>query len=68
MISEKHKKNCADLNYVEHLHILVSTVTGRISISALTSVVGIIVGITSAALAIKICAITAGIWKYKSII
>ena len=48
--------------------ILVSRVTGCISISAFTSLVAISVGVTSSAVEIKICAITAGIKKHKSII
>ena len=38
------------------------------SISAFSSLVGIPAGITSSATGLKICAITAGIKKYKSII
>ena len=38
------------------------------SISALASLVGIPIGITSSAVRLKICAITAGIKNYKSII
>ena len=48
--------------------ILVSTVTGCVSIFAFASLVCVSVGITSSARAIKICEITAGIKKYKSII
>ena len=33
-MSEKYKKTCMYLNYVENLFILVSTVTGCLSISA----------------------------------
>ena len=68
LTSEKYKKTCKYLNYIEHLLILVSTVTGRISVSAFASLVCIPVGITSSSVGIKICAITAGIKKYKSII
>ena len=32
---EKEKKTCKYLNYVEHLLILISTITGCISVSAL---------------------------------
>ena len=39
-----------------------------ISISALASLIAIPIGITSYAIGLKICAITAGIKKYKSII
>ena len=37
-------------------------------ISAFASLVGIPLGITSSAIGLKLCAITAGIKKYKSII
>ena len=42
--------------------------TGCISTSAFTSLIGISIGITSSAIGLKIFAITAGIKKYKSII
>ena len=45
------------LNYIEHLLILVSTVTGCISIFAFASLVGIQVDITSSAVGLKICII-----------
>ena len=48
--------------------ILASTVTGRVSISAFTSLVAVPVGITSSPVKLKIYAITTGIKKYKSII
>ena len=63
LISEKYKKTCKYLNYVENLLILVSTVTGYASISEFTSLVRVSVGITSSAVGLKICAITAGIKK-----
>ena len=66
-MSEKYQKKCKYLNYVEHLLILVSTVTGCVSSSAFDSLVCVPVGITSSSVGIKICAITAGIKKYKSI-
>ena len=56
------------LNYIEHLLILVSTITSCVSISAFTSLVGIPIGITSSAIGLKICVITVGWKKYKSII
>ena len=67
-MSEKCKMIWKYLNYVEHLLVLVSTVTGCVSISAFASLVCIPVGITSSAVELKICAVTAGIKKYKSII
>ena len=48
--------------------ILTSTVIGCLSISAFVSLVWVPVGMTSSAVGLKICAITAGIKKYKSII
>ena len=50
------------------MFILASIVTGCVSISAFGSLVCISVGITSSAIGIKICAITEGTKKYKSII
>ena len=67
-MSEKYKNTCKYLNYVEHLLILVSTVTGYVSISGFASLVCVTAGIMSSAVGIKICAITAAIKKYKSII
>ena len=57
-----------NLNYVEHLFILSSTVTGCVSIYAFASLVSVPVGIASSAIGIKICEITAGIKNYKSLI
>ena len=48
--------------------ILASTITGCISISAFVSLLGIPIGITNSAIGLKICAITVGIKKFKSII
>ena len=47
LASKKHKKVCRTLNYVEHFLILGSRITGCISISAFTSLVGIPIRITS---------------------
>ena len=66
LTSEKYKKTYKYLSYIEHLLILVSIITYRVSISAFSFVVCVPVGITSSAIAIKICAITAGIKRYKS--
>ena len=67
-MSEKYKKTCKYLSYVENLLILASTITGCVSISAFASLVYVPIGITSSAVAISTCAITAGIKKYKSFI
>ena len=65
---KKHKKICTTLNCIENFLILASTITGCISISPFTSLIGIPVGITSSATGLKICAIAEGVKKYKSII
>ena len=64
---KKHKRVFRVLNY-EHLLILICTVTGCVSIFALASLVGILIGVTSSAIKLNICSTTAGIKKYKSII
>ena len=48
--------------------MITSTITGFVSISALSSLVGIQIGVTSSATGLKIFATTVGIKKYKSII
>ena len=58
-MSKKRKKNCRFLNYIEHLLILISTVTGCVSTSAFPSLLGITIGITSSTIGLKICVITA---------
>ena len=60
-MSKKHKKVYRVLNYIEHLLILIFTISGCISISAFASLVGIPIGITSSAEGLKICITTAGI-------
>ena len=68
MICKKYKNVCGTLNHIEHFLILGSTVTVCVSISVFASLVGIAIGITSSAIGLKICAITAAIKKCKSII
>ena len=70
-MGKKHKKVCRvelQLNYIEHLLILISTVTGRVFISTFATLVGIPIEIMSSAVRLIICVITAGIKKPKSII
>ena len=67
-MSRKYKKVSTTLNYIVHFLIFVSTITRCISISAFASLLGIPIEITSSAVGLKICAIAAGIKKYKSII
>ena len=62
------KKVCRALNYFEHFLVFVSALSGSVSISAFVSLVGFPVGIASCGVGLKICAVTAGIKKFKSII
>ena len=64
----KHKGVCAASYYIEHFLMLASTTTVWTSIFAFTSLIGTLIGIRSSAIGLKICAITAGIKKYESII
>ena len=67
LMSKKHKNVYTALNYTEHQLSLIFTVRGCISMSAF-ALAGIHIGITSSEIELKICVITAGIKKYKSII
>ena len=49
------------MNHIDHLLIVISTITGCVFISAFASLVGIPIGITSSAIGLKICEIIAGI-------
>ena len=60
MISRK-KKVCRVLNYIEHSTIVIFPTTGCVSISAFASLVGILIGIASSTIGLKIYVITAGI-------
>ena len=60
LISKKPKKICTTLNYFEHSYIT-STITGCILISAFAFLIAIPIRITSSAIELKICAITAGV-------
>ena len=67
-MSKKHKQIYGVFNGIEHLLILIFTVTRQISISYFASLVGTLVGIMSSKIGLKICVITTGIKKYKLII
>ena len=67
-MSRKHKKVCRVFNYIDYLLTVTSTIIGCVSTSAFDSLVDIPIGITSYAIALKVCVITAGLKKYKSII
>ena len=67
-MNKNHKNVGRILNYNEPFVILISTVTRFVFISAFASLAGVWVGIVNSAMGLKICAITAGIKKYKSIV
>ena len=50
LLSKNHKKVCTILNYMEHVLILASTITGCISIPAFASLLGIPIEITKSAI------------------
>ena len=64
MISNKHKNVYTTLNYIEHLLILVSAITGCVSISAFASL-SISIRITNSTIGLKICALIGTTKKYK---
>ena len=63
LMSKKHKKVYRVLNYIEHLLILISAVNDWVFISASASLVGFPIGITSSAIGLQMCVITARINK-----
>ena len=62
---KKQKKVYTVLNYIEHLLILVFTITACVSISSFASLVGIPLGIASSAVGLKICVMTAAIKQFN---
>ena len=68
LLSKKHENVFRVFNYTDQSLIVISTITGCVSISAFASLVGIPVGISRSTTGLKICLITAGIKNYKSII
>ena len=67
LMTEKYEKTCKYLNYVENFIILVSTVTGWVSISAFASLIFVPVRIKNSALGLNIFAIIEGIKKYSQL-
>ena len=67
-MSKKNKKVSTILSNIEHFLVLVYAINKCVSIFAFASLVGILIGITSSVVGLKICAINVGIKKYKSII
>ena len=68
LMGEKYKNTYKYLNYVEYFLFLASTNISYDSVSEFASLVCVPVCITSSAVGLKICAITAGIKRYKSVI
>ena len=53
LIGKKHKKVCTNSNYIEHVLILVLTITACILISASASLFVILIWITSSTIGLK---------------
>ena len=68
LMGEKYKNTYKYLNYVEYFLFLASTNISYDSVSEFASLVCVPVCITSSAVGLKICAITVGIKRYKSVI
>ena len=66
LTSRKQQKVCGIPNYVEHVLVLASTVTGCISIPSFASLFVILIGIMSYAAGLKICGIAQGVKRYFS--
>ena len=54
LISKKQKMICTTLNYIEHFLVVLSTITGYVSISAFASLIGITMQTESSAIKINI--------------
>ena len=68
LMSKKQKRMCRTLNYFEHSLLFISAVTDCVLIFAFVSLARIPIGISSSAVLLKICVLTAAIKKYKPII
>ena len=67
LMSKNHKSVCRFLNYIDNSLIVISRITGCVSISAFVSLVGIPIGFTISTIGLKIFVITGGIKMYNSI-
>ena len=67
-MSKNDQKVSTSLNNIEHFLILASAVTEVTWVSAFAALLCMSIGITIFAIRLKICAITSGIRKHKSII
>ena len=68
LLSENHQRISWALDFFKHFLILVSFVSGFVSISVFPSLVGVQVDSSSSVVGLKVCVITTVIKKYKSII
>ena len=66
-MSKNHKQFCRVLNYVDNLFIVISAITGCVSISTFASLLRMPIGITGSTIGLKNCVITAGINRDNSI-
>ena len=57
LMNKNYKKVCRVLNYIDYLFLMISTITGCVSISDFDSLVGIPIGVASSAMGFKICPI-----------
>ena len=65
LMNKKHKKRCRVLNYIDHLVIVICTITGCVSISAFGYLVEISIRIMGSTTRLKIFPITTGIKKKR---
>ena len=63
LLSKKYKNVGRVSNYIEHLLIAVSEITGCVSISVFASLVGLLTEIASSTIGLGICVITVAIKK-----
>ena len=61
--SKNLKKVCRVLNYIDHLFIVISTITACFSIFAFPSLIGVLIGMADSTIGLKICVINAEIKK-----
>ena len=67
LVSKRYKKACRVLNYTGNSLIVISTITGCVSISAFASLLSIPTRIITYAIGLKIFVITARTQKHMSI-
>ena len=67
LMSKRYKKTCRVLNYTGNSLIVISTITGCVSISAFASLLSIPTRIITYAIGLKIFVITARTQKHMSI-